>query len=631
MAVQYSYIAEMAPAIRETLFPTISSWNRLEGRPRTANFDRALRAEVRDALWMLTKQWQMGEFDGDDAGSPVFAKLSVETTQLDQYRAAQHAVQDFEENIPLEAKVEQRRLPFDFRNIDGSVNRFGQLLDLRLSMGRYWMRLLEKKNLAIAYRDAFIAEFPIELPNPEDPRDAGICAHPEAWQQVAAVAGRMMDGTKLYAYLKQSPAPHVYDRPGLAAPMGDQIKFNDLETRFTEWFERLFYQPTDENNDAWMPSHLEYQFACSAPQANGAEKVLVAEEYYHGHLDWYNLDIDGQKRLLGDAPDPTPSPIVKTVETVIPAPIGFEGMPNTRWWTFEDQRTNFAFVKPDTVDIGKLLLMEFGLVYANDWFMLPWTLPLGSIARVKGLTITNVFGERLWIEPAGRGNDDDWTRWNMFTLNIRGNTPAPSDQSVLLLPTVPKIQESEPLEKVAFIRDEMANRVWGIETVIPMVTGKGKSGNEAALEYRRYRLRLGLEQNPDNTPVPPGSEAKIRYEVMSSVPENWIPFIPVHLPNNDRQVQLQRAAMPRILEGTLVPIEKVRPRTSLVRQGLDADQPEPFFLHEEEVSRAGAHILQSYQRTRWHGGQVFNWFGVRKVTGRGEGSSGLSFDRIVPR
>ena len=42
-------------------------WNRLEGRPRQHDFDRALKAEVRDALWMLTKQWQMGELTGDDA------------------------------------------------------------------------------------------------------------------------------------------------------------------------------------------------------------------------------------------------------------------------------------------------------------------------------------------------------------------------------------------------------------------------------------------------------------------------------------------------------------------------------------------------------------------------------------
>jgi hypothetical protein len=46
---------------KERLLPTIMKWNRLECRPRTRNFDRALQAEVRDALWMLTKQWQMGD------------------------------------------------------------------------------------------------------------------------------------------------------------------------------------------------------------------------------------------------------------------------------------------------------------------------------------------------------------------------------------------------------------------------------------------------------------------------------------------------------------------------------------------------------------------------------------------
>jgi hypothetical protein len=44
--------------------PTVGRWNPLEGRPRTQDPDRALRAEVRDPLWMLTWQWQLGEFEG---------------------------------------------------------------------------------------------------------------------------------------------------------------------------------------------------------------------------------------------------------------------------------------------------------------------------------------------------------------------------------------------------------------------------------------------------------------------------------------------------------------------------------------------------------------------------------------
>ena len=64
-------IDDINEAISVRAFPTITMWNRLEGRPRKDDFDRALKAEIRDPLWMLTKQWQMGEFLGDDAGSPL--------------------------------------------------------------------------------------------------------------------------------------------------------------------------------------------------------------------------------------------------------------------------------------------------------------------------------------------------------------------------------------------------------------------------------------------------------------------------------------------------------------------------------------------------------------------------------
>ena len=93
-------------------FPMTLAWSRLEGRPRTNNFDRALRSEVRDALWMLTKQWQMGEFEGEDAGSPVTAKLCTMTSELDQYKADEKTVQAFDKDVPFETKVEQRPVPF---------------------------------------------------------------------------------------------------------------------------------------------------------------------------------------------------------------------------------------------------------------------------------------------------------------------------------------------------------------------------------------------------------------------------------------------------------------------------------------------------------------------------------------
>src|SRR4029077_7749186 len=99
-------VADIRQALSRRLFPSITTWNRLEARPRTTSFDRALRAEVRDPLWMLTKQWQMGEFRGSDTGSPVFAKLQLDTTRLTKYQPDAKGAQAFNYEFPLEAKVE---------------------------------------------------------------------------------------------------------------------------------------------------------------------------------------------------------------------------------------------------------------------------------------------------------------------------------------------------------------------------------------------------------------------------------------------------------------------------------------------------------------------------------------------
>ena len=91
------------------LHPTVVMWNRLEGRPRTHHFDKSLKGEIRDAIWMLTKQWQMGEFTADDAGTPVFAKLHISSSHLSSYKAADQAEQAFEPLMPLEVKAEQKK------------------------------------------------------------------------------------------------------------------------------------------------------------------------------------------------------------------------------------------------------------------------------------------------------------------------------------------------------------------------------------------------------------------------------------------------------------------------------------------------------------------------------------------
>lgn len=612
---------------RRRLIPTITMWNRLEGRPRRHDFDRALKAEVRDALWMLTKQWQMGELTGDDAGSPVLAQVHLDTTELTKYRPGAGPAEPFDDDVPLEAKVERR--PLSFAQRLGPTADQPMALDLRAELGRRWLKLVA--GIEPGLRQKFIEALGFDEPDPADRGHAAVGAHPQAWQTAAALAGRAMDGYALLEHLTDAPGNHAHDLVTLADP-AHAVDVEAAETTYVEWYHRAFYQPPAD--DAWIPERLEYAFETSAPR-DDAELHLVADEYFHGHLDWYNLDISPEEGGLGEVPD---APLAVDVQaghtaTFLPTPISFAGMPHTRWWTFEDGTTSFGDIDPDTTEINKLLVMEFALVYANDWFLLPFTVPSGTVARVRGLSVTNVFGERTWVEAAGQGSDEDWQRWTMFTLATRGSADIPADQSLLILPSVPKIQEGAPLEAVEMVRDEIANMVWGIETTVPTPDGEGRSGRRAALETRAFHERLVRAANP--TPVPDVgplvNDATIRFEVMSRVAENWIPFVPVHVENSTREVQLRRAVVPRLIDGDLDPIALIRPRTSLLRQGLEEEVPVGYDVHEEEVPRSGVQVTQSFQRTRWYGGEVFVWLGVRKQTGRGERSSGLGFDRYRPR
>jgi hypothetical protein len=569
--------------IADRLTPAVTSYNRLEGRPRTERFDRALRAEVRDALWMLSRQWQMGEFAGDDAGSPVSARVHMSAAPITGLRLGDGAEEPFAATMPLEARVEARPL--------------APGLDLRLVLGRQWLKLVS--SLADV-ADAFRSDYAVDAPDPADP-------HLSADPLVAATftaATRCMDGWKLLEHLRTGG--HAWD--GITALDGLRDETDVLAGRFVAWAARLVHQPA--GTGAWQPERLEYRFSCST-----GSRELVADAFHHGRLDWHALDAAPPER--GAPAPPT------TTGVVLPVPVAFEGMPNTRWWAFEDGRTNFGEVRPDTTDLGRLLLVEFALVYANDWFLVPFTLPAGSLTRVEGLAVTDVFGRRTWIESATRDG------WAMFAHSPAEDPAAVASAGLALLPATAGALEGRPLEEVALVRDEVANMVWGVERVVPLATGEAAPGTEEAQRTRAFweadlQRRLGGGP-PAIEPGAPG--ALVRYEVMRGVPEHWIPFLPSHVDGDVRETQLQRGAMPRLLDGDPDPPAPVRPRTALLREGIDDGRP--YFVHEEEVPRAGTRIAQSYQRTRWRDGRAVVWLGVDRQTGRGEGSSGLAFDQLV--
>ena len=592
-------IPDLATALRDHTHPAVGLWNRLEGRPRTVDFDQALRAEVRDPLWMLSRQWQLGEFRGADAGSPVTVTYAVSTSTPSRFQPGSGTAEPLPANRPLQTTAQRRAIPFAFGTEPISF-------DLRLALGRRWLRLLgQSSTLNIpAIRQQYLTLYPIALPDPTADTDLPQVAHPEVWATMQALAGRTLDGYLLYQHIKGGGrASDGLNAVGLV----HAAELNPLGLRLVAWFDQLIDQPAGDAT--WDPRRLEHNFAVSTAGAVSGETVLRAEAYPGGELDWHAFSVDPGGSLGGT--DPTPVPAGRTV---FPTPVRFSGMPLPRWWAVEDGPTNFAAVTPDSTDLARLIFLEFALVFSNEWSQLPCDLPAGTLASIQGLAVTDVFGQRRWITPAGTGPGQDWQQWSMFTL--AGADTANTQPALLLPPGVPKVAAGPAVEEVALVRDENANLVWGIEQTVRLTTGAPRNGDEVAAETLAGRLRLHPPAPPD-TPLAP-----VAYEVMSAVPENWIPFIPVHVPDDNRTVQLQRSAMPSAADGA-----PVRPRTALLREGFDDGLP--YFINEEEVPQAGARVSVAFHRTRWSDGRVLVWLGARRAVGRGERSSGLQFDLLA--
>lgn len=621
------------------------TWSRVEPRPRQQDFSQSLQAQVHDALWMLTRQWQFGEFQGEDTGSAIMAKMELEISRISKYQNTHGPAETYDEKVPLEARVERKCFKFDLLS--------------RAQTGQQWLKFVEhfgaeynRLNQNVpnpgqsyqpgAYKPLFIRYFPLPDPNADLTDGAGLSENARitsakpAHQFLTAAASRSLDGVAIFKLISAN-------RDNIAWPTGvvDGIVLdhrdwiNQAAIAFRTWFLNLYFLPGDFNlpekvqDQSWNSQMLEYQFACAIAESGGQETVLQADEYYHGSLDWYHFDINS-KGFLGQ-PGTTLADTVpeNRVISVIPTEARFGGMPAFRWWEFEDSSVNLGNIESDSTDLAKILLLEFALMYSNDWFLVPVKIPVGSLTRINGLVVTDVFGQRTVVEPAGREKSDDWSGWSLFNLAVIPNDSdlhSKADTRLFLPPVAVRVLESEPIEEVRFIRDETSNIVWAVETQIPDMLGQSQDGHKAGSQLRSLledrKLMITSSDEPPHNAI-------LSYTFSNSVPENWIPFIPVHIPGQFRNIQLQRGSMPRIL---VQGIQPVRPNTLILRPGLNKDdsQSEPYFLHEEEISRAGLNVSSTFQRARWYNGRVVTWYGNRKVLGRGEGSSGLKFDIATP-
>jgi hypothetical protein len=575
---------------------SITTWHRLEPLPASNALDDGLRAEIADPLWLLARQRQFGEFRGEDAGSPIQARVAIESARISRYHAgapgggaAARAVDYDDSSLPLEALVESEPV----RGAPGGGG-------MAIVAGLHFLRLMRKHNAA-GRRTAYLTHYALaagDLPG-DDPAAAALRRR---------AIGRAVDGRRLHADLLAARG----NRRELATlpaqppiPAADQANVLAAVNEFLAWWESFLAEPAS-GADAWKPNRLEHGFAVQA-DLSGGRVVLTADEYPGGRLDWHAFRADTRTDL--GAPRRA-RPAEQLVQTLLPTPVSYRGMPASRFWEVEDSAIRFGGLATGRTDLARMLLTEFALTYGNDWFVIPIDLAVGSIATVSTLTVTDTFGTTTNVPAAADA------AWQMYRLAAPG-APQRAQSLLFLPPTLLETQESDSVEEVAFFRDEMANIVWGVERTVQSAAGTGIDRYEEA----QRALAAGADQL---VPTDFG-DAQLLYRLSTHVPDHWHPFVPVRAAGAapiSGLIQLERRALVRVQPGGAS--EAIQPRGRVLTAA------EPLRLEEEEVPRSGAVVTRNLQLSRWTDGRYILWSGRRKRVGTGEGASGLRFDVVAP-
>ena len=550
---------------------SLTGYNSLIPMPTSIDFDRNLKAEVHDPLWFLARQWQMGEFQGEDAGSPAFVQVESSLSQPQTLRLDAHTPPESydAQQVPLEVLVEREAI--------------AETVHLRVQAGFYFLKILKNINLG-QHLPLFIEKYPLPQANQSD-------WDIERSELLSGTRATVPDGLLIINDLNNQNQLQnwIQSKPVLTPSVSAILSAaKDLLSWLKRQYPLIASNSENARPKAWKTDQLEYRMELEMKDvATNQVTQLTSDNYADGQLDWQDFTWKGANIL----PNAT-----KKVDNFIPSPVRYQGMPQPRYWEMEEGRVNFGKISMAPSNILSMAFAEFGLTYSNDWFWVPIPLKINTLCQIDNLVVVNVFGDKTNYPLTEQAYTDPLSVFSLFQLyNTDNNTNRPV---FYIPPTVTKIQESEPLERVYFIRDEISNLSWAIETIAPSAIQKGKE--------------MKLVQPPTNEPT---EQTGLVYTLGNIVPENWTPLVPVRL-NGTQQTRLQRAKMPNS-----------PPPKGQILQDIELYK-KPYWIREEEIGKEGTIIERTWQRTRWLNGRTFTWIGRRKTVGRIETSNILRWDIV---
>ena len=580
---------------------SITSWTRLEPSAPDPSMQESVKARLLDPLWMLARQWQVGEFQAQDVGMPVEARVRSTSAPLSRVHlgtipANTMTTGDLFDPLaqPLETLIERRPMrPKDPNDLT--------MLTLALEAGAHFLRMLTAQPISKSYRAAFIAKFALLAPTtpPDDEPTRRL---------IATMAGRALDGRRLAAAIRAG-VPQLVADPALAIAPGDQAEATAAANAWLVWYDSFCSEPAaGAALDCWNPDRLEYSISVTARLSPNPfdEVTLTAFEIDAGKIDWSTFDINLDVNM-GSLPD---RKFVANVQTVIPAPVTFRGAPAQRFWEMEEAQLAYGLTPVGPTDLVQLMMIEYASSYGNDWFVIPLELGVGTVTQVESLVVTDSFGVRTLLRPIGdwRLPEANWSMWQLDYVRYPGADPFPvaSSNVFFLPPTAGRILDGNDLEEVLLARDEMANMAWAVERSI-----------EGPTEQAAPR-------DPGTASPPPAHDDSVPlgYTLASTVPDNWIPLLPV------QQQGTGGAVIQRLRRGAVLAPDGSNRTTPARCDILSAGSQ--LLLFDEEIPREGVRMTRGRRMARWIDGSTWLWTAYKRRIGRGESSSGLQFDQLHP-
>jgi hypothetical protein len=582
----------------------MAGWDRIEMMARSLGLDGGLEARVADPLWLLARQWQVGELHGDDAAQPAAARITGRSVPLVSFRpGSATGPADGEggragrpvpipEGRPLEAVAEATAEPgFGAARLHASAR-----------AGRRLTRLLHTGGLP-AGAEALLAGFPLAPPD-----------HAVALGGLGRAAAELLVRLGLDGAGLARAAPQRVTQALATRLRGDDL--TRAGAIVDEW--RAWYRARGgfDGEPGWDDERVEYSFSVAARGPAG-EITLRAPGHGGGHLDWHSFDlVTGKREAHGLSAGTVPD----RVRTAVPAPVRYSGMPASRLWELEDGEVHFGDLDAGPADLARLMVAELATVYGDDMFVVPVTVPAGSLTELRAVEVFDTFGGRTTV-PSTAMADGPGRSWRLFELTgdeVGAGHPSPW---LLVPPTLAGGLDGPVLERVALTRDEAANLAWGIEHLVEGPLGRAVD--------RARAFTAPDPAAPPPTPGPAGGPAapgeRWRYRLEATAPPWWVPLLPERIDPDAgpadlaAQVRLRRS---RMQAWALLGPGQAGPRSELL------DPTRPRWLAEEQVPRDGVRVERAWQLGRWHDGSVHVWLRYRVTPGRGESSSGVRWDLL---